>query len=343
MEFSDTANSFRRALAKWYSSAQRPLPWRTDPSLYRTVVSEFMLQQTQIKTMLPYYERWLIRFPDFQTLAAATPETVLKFWEGLGYYSRARNFHKLAQAFIKLPCPPQTAEEWEALPGIGPYSAAAISSIAQNYPAAVVDGNVVRVLARITDDTRSFKNNGEAVKAFTLTAKTALNKKEPGDHNQAMMELGATICLKQNPDCDHCPVKKFCAAHKKSTQHAASLPLINRTPTRKISIDRALLLKDEKILLHQIPKDAARLAGQCELPELRNLAIPTPEEDPIAIKTRAITNNRFRESIYAIDSNLDFPIPTNHQWFPCEDLEKITLSGPHRKWLRELLPTLKPQ
>jgi A/G-specific adenine glycosylase len=342
MEFPDTAVSFRRALAKWYLSAQRPLPWRTEPSLYRTVVSEFMLQQTQIKTMLPYYERWLIRFPDFETLAVATPEIVLKFWEGLGYYSRARNFHKLAQAFIKLPCPPQTAKEWETLPGIGPYSAAAISSISQNYPAAVVDGNVVRVLARITNDTRSFKNNGEAVKAFTLTAQTALNKKEPGDHNQAMMELGATICLKKNPACDHCPVKKFCAARKKSLEHAASLPLINRVPTRKISIDRALLLKDGEILLHQIPKDAVRLAGQCELPELKTLGFLTPKQDPVAIKTRAITNNRFRESIYLIDSNLDFSNLANHQWFPCKDLEKITLSGPHRKWLRELLPNLNP-
>ena len=341
MEFSDTVKSFRRALAKWYSSAQRPLPWRIESSLYRTVVSEFMLQQTQIKTMLPYYERWLIRFPDFQTLAAASPETVLKYWEGLGYYSRARNFHKLAQAFVQLPQPPQTADGWKTLPGIGPYTAAAISSIAQNYPAAVVDGNVVRVLARITNETRAFKNNGEAVKAFTLTAKTALDEKNPGDHNQAMMELGATICLKKNPDCIHCPVKKFCAARQESAQHAAALPRIARTPTQKISIDRGLILKDKKILLHQIPENAVRLAGQYELPELRNLACPIPKGNPLAIKTRAITNNRFRESIYVIDSKLDFSESDKHQWIPCKDLETITLSGPHRKWLRELLPKLK--
>ncbi|HBR93576.1 MAG TPA: A/G-specific adenine glycosylase, partial [Opitutae bacterium] len=178
--------TFRHALAQWYATAQRPLPWRTQPSLYRTVVSELMAQQTQIKTMLPYFERWMRRFPDFAALAEAPAEDVLKHWEGLGYYSRARNLHKLAKEYVALEPKPRSREDWQQLPGIGPYTSAAISSIALGEPAAVVDGNVVRILARLTDDARVFKNNGEAVKAFTPTAEAVLDQGNAGEHNQAM-------------------------------------------------------------------------------------------------------------------------------------------------------------
>ena len=209
---------FRKILVAWYASAQRPLPWRTEPSLYRTVVSELMAQQTQIKTMLPYFNRWMRRFPNFTTLANAPAEDVLKHWEGLGYYSRARNLHRLAKEYVALSPKPATREEWQRLPGIGPYTSAAITSIALGQPAAVVDGNVVRILARLTDDEHIFKNNGEAVKAFTARADQLLDDKNPGDHNQAMMELGATVCLKHKPLCTVCPVLKFCVSCKNGTQ-----------------------------------------------------------------------------------------------------------------------------
>ena len=186
---------FRKMLAAWYATAQRPLPWRSEPSLYRTVVSELMAQQTQIKTMLPYFKRWMQRFPNFTTLADAPAEDVLKHWEGLGYYSRARNLHRLAKEYVTLDPKPANREEWQRLPGIGPYTSAAITSIALGQADAVVDGNVVRILARLTDDAHIFKNNGEAVKAFTARADELLDNKNPGDHNQAMMELGATVCL----------------------------------------------------------------------------------------------------------------------------------------------------
>ncbi|HEY9250772.1 MAG TPA: A/G-specific adenine glycosylase, partial [Rariglobus sp.] len=123
-------DAFRQALLAWYRLHQRKLPWRTDPSLYKTVVSEFMLQQTQVKTVLPYLARWLEVFPDFAALAAASEEKVVKNWEGLGYYTRARNLHKLAKALAALPAPPRTREAWLELPGIGPYTSAAITSIA---------------------------------------------------------------------------------------------------------------------------------------------------------------------------------------------------------------------
>jgi len=118
----DRIEDFRKQLAEWYAEAQRPLPWRTEPSLYRTVVSELMAQQTQIKTMLPYFERWMQRFPDFETLAKSQENEVLKHWEGLGYYSRARNLHKLAKAYSRAAEKPITRQQWQALPGIGPYT-----------------------------------------------------------------------------------------------------------------------------------------------------------------------------------------------------------------------------
>ena len=124
-----SAPAFQAALAAWYRANARALPWRQQPTVYKTVVSEFMLQQTQVKTVLPYFARWLQEFPDFAALAAAQPEAVLKAWEGLGYYSRARNLHKLAQALAALPSLPRTPEAWQELPGIGPYTAAAVTSI----------------------------------------------------------------------------------------------------------------------------------------------------------------------------------------------------------------------
>ena len=326
---------FQRALAAWYSVSQRSLPWRTEPSLYRTVVSELMAQQTQIKTMLPYFERWMARFPDFATLAAAPAGDVLKYWEGLGYYSRARNLHKLAQAYIEMDPKPGTREAWQALPGIGPYTSAAIASIALQLPAAVVDGNVVRILARLTDDARVFRGNAEAVKAFTPLAEALLDADKPGDHNQAMMELGATVCLKHKPLCTVCPVVEFCQARRKGTQDAR--PEIERKATVKVEIDRAWATLDDQLLLHRISESSGQLAGQYELPRLEQIISKTTPRR-IASKSRAITHRRIREHIY--DVHVDLPDASDDdslQWIPLKALASITLSGPHRRWIEELL------
>ena len=205
---------FQQALHVWYRVHQRKLPWRDAPSLYKTVVSELMLQQTQVTTVLPYFDRWLRELPDFAALAAAPEAKVMKLWEGLGYYSRARNLHKLAQAYIAAPTKPRTPAEWRELPGIGPYTAAAITSISFDEPAAVVDGNVVRILARLTGEGRLFRDGNEAVKHFTPLADTLVVGSNPGEHNQAMMELGATLCTPQSPQCLLCPVAQFCQARK---------------------------------------------------------------------------------------------------------------------------------
>ncbi|MBT63722.1 MAG: Fe-S cluster assembly protein HesB [Puniceicoccaceae bacterium] len=325
--------TFRHALAQWYATAQRPLPWRTQPSLYRTVVSELMAQQTQIKTMLPYFERWMRRFPDFAALAEAPAEDVLKHWEGLGYYSRARNLHKLAKEYVALEPKPRSREDWQQLPGIGPYTSAAISSIALGEPAAVVDGNVVRILARLTDDARVFKNNGEAVKAFTPTAEAVLDQGNAGEHNQAMMELGATVCLKHKPLCTVCPVLAYCAASRKGSQEA--LPKIERKATVKVEVERAWVLQAGKLLLHRIAEDSGQLAGQYELPRLETVASPRSAKQLLASKSRSITHRRIKEHIYQVKAKPR--IDASLEWVRLEDIERITLSGPHRRWIGELL------
>lgn len=336
MSLLSQTDAFQQALAAWYVTAQRPLPWRTAPSLYKTVVSELMAQQTQIKTMLPYFDRWMKRFPDFTALAEASSEDVLKHWEGLGYYSRARNLHKLAQEYVALDSKPTVAKEWQALPGIGPYTSAAISSIAQNFPAAVVDGNVVRILARLTNDARTFKNNGEAVKAFTPTADAVLNTQTPGDHNQAMMELGATVCQKGNPLCTVCPVLQFCQGAAQGTTDG--IPNIQRKAIQQVKIDRLWIIDNGKLLLHRIADDAKQLAGQYELPATTHFPAKPTLGKALATKTRGITNQRITETIYPLKSSpSDLPPQPSLSWVALDQLDSITLSGPHRRWTKELL------
>lgn len=339
MPLTTKTKTFQRLLADWYVTAQRPLPWRTKPSIYRTVVSELMAQQTQIKTMLPYFERWMQRFPDFKALADASSEDVLKHWEGLGYYSRARNLHKLAKEYISLETKPRSAAEWQTLPGIGPYTSAAISSIAQGQPAAVVDGNVVRILARLTNDQRSFKSNGDAVKAFTSLADQVLNREQPGEHNQAMMELGATICLKHNPLCTTCPVVEFCKGAASGSPE--SIPKIQRKAAVKVEVDRFWITDQNKVLLHQNPLDSKQLAGQYELPNHEHLGLPRPADKPLMTKMRSITHHRIKERIHLIHANTVLikhieQAPTLF-WVPEDALQNITLSGPHRRWLPEIV------
>ncbi|MGB0744192.1 MAG: A/G-specific adenine glycosylase [Opitutales bacterium] len=327
---------FRTALLDWYATVQRPLPWRREPSVYRTVVSEFMAQQTQIKTMLPYFERWIGRFPDFETLAEAPEAEVLKHWEGLGYYSRARNLHKLAKAYTAAASKPSTREEWKVLPGIGPYTSAAIASICFHEPIAVIDGNVVRVLVRLTHNTQTFKNNGVAVKAFTGPANTLVPQINPGDHNQAMMELGATVCLKRKPLCALCPVREFCKSYASS--EVETIPRILRKATEQLEVPRAWIINNGALLLHRIPDSAGQLAGQYELPKVEDLKLKVPGHQPLSTKTRSITHRRIKEPIY----KLAWPGRPlrDHEWIPLQHLEGVTLSGPHRRWIGELLPKI---
>jgi A/G-specific adenine glycosylase len=215
--------AFRKQLLGWFRQFRRDLPWRRARDPYRIWLSEIMLQQTRVAAAIPYYERFLQRFPDVHSLAAAQQEEVLCLWSGLGYYSRARNLQKAAQQIVarhggKFPA---SLEEALALPGIGSYTAAAILSIAFGEKQAVLDGNVARVLARlgaIRGDIRQPKRWQELQK----TANDLLEPESPGDWNQAMMELGATLCSPKSPQCLLCPVAEFCEGRRLGI--AESLP-----------------------------------------------------------------------------------------------------------------------
>jgi A/G-specific adenine glycosylase len=204
------------ALLAWFDRHRRDLPWRARPGEtadpYRVWLSEIMLQQTTVKTVAPYFARFLARFPSVEDLAAADIEDVLKLWAGLGYYARARNLHACAQAVAALGGFPGTEEELKALPGIGPYTAAAIAAIAFDRPAAPVDGNVERVVARLYAVEEELPNVKPAIRALAAGFAPAAR---PGDFAQAMMDLGATICTPARPACALCPFMGACAAQQR--------------------------------------------------------------------------------------------------------------------------------
>lgn len=332
-------DGFRAALHSWYRVHQRPLPWRTEPSLYRTVVSEFMLQQTQVATALPYFERWMGTLPDFAALARAPEEQVLKLWEGLGYYSRARNLHRLARKLAERDVPPRAPEAWLALPGVGPYTAAAVTSIAFDHPVACVDGNVVRILARLTDEHRTFRDGAEAARRFAPLAQALAEGTDPGTHNQAMMELGATVCLRRQPSCRTCPVADFCAARRAGD--VEGLPRFAPKRVEQAEVDRAFCLDRGRMLLRRSGPGERRLAGLLELPTLPELGLASEAGALLAIKRRAITRFRITERIYRVRADARLrrraEAASGFVWIPVAELARETLSGPHRRWTQEFL------
>lgn len=207
--------SFRKELLAWFRQFQRDLPWRRTKDPYRIWISEIMLQQTRVAAVIPYYERFLARFPDVRALADAPQDEVLRLWSGLGYYSRARNLQKAAQQIVAEHRGefPHEEEAVLELPGIGPYTGAAILSIAFDAKHAVLDGNVARVLARL-GAMRGDLRESRRWQSLQKTAGQLLDPNSPGDWNQAMMELGATVCTPRAPQCLLCPVSKFCRARQ---------------------------------------------------------------------------------------------------------------------------------
>ena len=218
-ELTEHYQDFRDALLDWFKNYQREMPWRNTDDPYRIWVSEVMLQQTQVKKVVDYYEKFIARFPSVADLAAARLQDVLKAWEGLGYYARARNLHKAAQVIVnELDGEvPREYATFRKLPGVGDYSAAAVQSIAFNAPYAAVDGNIKRVLARLFLMDAPI-NDAKSTKLFQQEADTLLDQDAPGLFNQAVMELGAMVCRPQSPTCLVCPVNAFCEAFQTGRQ-----------------------------------------------------------------------------------------------------------------------------
>lgn len=263
------AKKVTERLLSWYSDIYRPLPWRQDPTPYKVWISEIMLQQTRIEAVLPYYNRFLEAAPDVRALAALSEDALLKLWEGLGYYSRARNLQKAARLIVdeyggELPA---DYDRLLSLPGIGVYTAGAIASIAFRIPVPAVDGNVMRVLARLTaDDTDVLSTAGKRV--FTDLAWQLVSEEQPDRFNQALMELGERVCLPNaRPDCSRCPLSDLCEAHRLGCE--TDLPV--RAPKKARRIENRLVAvvrvagEPPRVLLHKRPSQGL-LADMWELP-----------------------------------------------------------------------------
>ncbi|MHC5088626.1 MAG: A/G-specific adenine glycosylase [Planctomycetota bacterium] len=259
------APSIRRYLLKWFRANARDLPWRKNRTPYAVWVSEIMLQQTQVATVIDYFNRFIRRFPTVEKLARARQDTVLKMWEGLGYYSRGRNLHKAAKLIVsdydrQLP---DTVEELQKIPGIGRYTAGAVASIAFNRPAPILDGNVIRVLCRLFCIDGNPKDSATKNQLWEL-ADTLVHTKHPGDFNEAMMELGAMVCTPQNPACPKCPLKNQCQANKTGRQD--DLPVKQKhPPLPHYTIVVGIVFKKDKILIDK-RKQNALLGGLWEFP-----------------------------------------------------------------------------
>jgi A/G-specific adenine glycosylase len=255
-------------LLRWYSRHRRTMPWRDHPDPYAVWVSEIMLQQTRVETVIPYFERWMKLFPDINALANAKEQDVLNAWEGLGYYTRARNLHKTAKIIAsdfngKLPRDLQALRQ---LPGVGRYTAGAIASIAFKMDEPTLDGNIRRVLSRLFDVTeRADSSAGENI-LWDLAARN-LPKGKAGDYNQALMELGSMICLPKNPRCLLCPLMGFCKARENGTQEARPVLKPKKQVPRYIHA-AAVIIQRGRVLLRQRPPDGL-LGGMWEFPNVR--------------------------------------------------------------------------
>ncbi len=257
--------AIRRGLLRWYEKSKRDLPWRRTRDPYRIWVSEVMLQQTRVAAVIPYYERFLKLFPNAPALASAREEDLLAAWAGLGYYRRARNLQEAARRIMELPEFPREYAVLRDLPGIGDYTAAAVASIAFDLPHAVLDGNVLRVLSRLACEGGEIRSQ-VVRRRLRVLAETLLDRRRPGEFNQAVMELGATVCVPKQPLCGACPIRPDCVARQRGL--ANELPLTLARPSAgQRELHLLVIERDGKILLWKRPVDSQRLAGFWELPE----------------------------------------------------------------------------
>jgi A/G-specific adenine glycosylase len=337
---------FARRLLRWYDRAHRDLPWRRsktrpeplDP--YHVLVSETMLQQTQVATVIPYYHRFLAKFPTIAHLAAASEQEVLRLWQGLGYYSRARNLQAAARKVVsdydgKLPA---DRDELLSLPGIGRYTAGAIASIAFDRAAPILDGNVTRVLCRL-DCIRTDPRDRQTQQLLWLRAEQILPRRRVGDFNSALMELGATVCTPRNPQCLLCPVQAHCKAFAAGTQETIPAPKKAR-PTPMIRRQTYCICHDGKWLIEQRPS-RGRWAAMwqfvtVETPEsTAKPALPLAVHRPVRVGTvsHALTHRRYEFDVFvARTKNGDSPTGERmRRWVTLEELEPYPLPRPHLK------------
>ena len=324
-------SSFKENLIHWFDENQREMPWRQTTNPYYIWLSEVMLQQTQVKTVIDYYHRFVERFPTVEVLSQASEDEVLKYWEGLGYYSRARNFHT---AIV-----PKDPDQFKALKGVGPYTQAAVMSIAYNVPLATVDGNVFRVWSRLNDDYRDIKlqSTRKSYEQELLPYVTT----EAGTFNQAMMELGALICTPKNPLCLFCPVQENCEAFDKGTFE--KLPVKSKNVSKKVieqsvfsirnNQGQYLLQKRSEKLLHgmwQFPMFESEHARH-EMTEKIGHVIQ-PVETPIFELKHQFTHLTWKIKVYAVSGAINIEtLPDDMIWFDLSNRDQYTFPVPMSK------------
>lgn len=355
--------SIQKNLLDWYDRYKRDLPWRRTKDPYAIFVSEMMLQQTQVKTVIPYYERFLKELPDWSALAKVKEEKVLKLWEGLGYYRRARNLQAAAQKVMAdfhghLP---QTREGIMELPGVGQYSAGAVLSIAFQRPEPLVDGNVIRVFSRLFVLRGNLKTGENHQKVWDI-ARQLLSLKRPGDFNQALMELGATVCLPEQPQCLLCPLYTHCEGAQRGIQN--ELPEMPKA-VHVVDVPMAALLLDQKgkLFVRKRSEKEKWLKGMWEFPsaegkshEEARLALenefgvrtdPKPRKD---VKHQ-ITHHKVHLSLFVAKLKKKIKTGGSAKWVSPKELEQLPFSsaqGKLRQWVltsyfqtTELLPKTK--
>ena len=321
------APEFRQALVRWYHANGRYLPWRCTSDPYAILVSEFMLQQTQVATVLPYYKEWLRRFPNFATLARASGTQVLHAWQGLGYYARARNLRATAKLVAKAHRGlfPRAVTEMQKLPGIGKYTAHAIATFAFDKTVPIVEANSARVLARLFDLRIPIDSTAGKTKLWDH-ADSLVPQKAPAVYNSALLDLGALVCVPRNPKCAICPVKKFCRA-----KNPGSLPLKRCRPAMKRFTEKhAFVVRQNKILLQLA---SHRWRGMWILPPLNG----DSSGNRAAYKARfPFTNHQITLKIFALRGR---KVDNGRgRWFSRRQLETIPIPSPHRRAIEELLP-----
>lgn len=327
----------RRSLLDWYRQQGRTLPWRNEPDIYRVWISEIMLQQTQVKTVIPYYERWLEKFPTVQDLAIADLQDVLKLWEGLGYYARARNLHHGAQQVVnELQGEfPEDLDSILTLKGIGRTTAGGILSSARNLPLSILDGNVKRVLARLI--ALDMPTN-QAIATLWKISDQLLDQENPKDFNQAFMDLGATLCTLKKPDCPSCPWQKFCQAyqHYNPTDFPRKAPK-KKVPTKKITAAIAFNLQDE-VFIQQRPTEGL-LGGLWEFPNVEeDIEVLLAELFPDATykKSLATVFHAYTHFKIEIEPRVYSVNLAGEEWVQLADLKNYPFSKAHLKIIDQL-------
>lgn len=350
---SDTPNTscLRRALLRWYDRHHRKLPWRVargaPPNPYHTLVSEAMLQQTQVATVVDYFQRFVARFPTLRSLAQADEQQVLRLWQGLGYYRRARHLHAAAKRIIQDydGQVPGEVEQLMTLPGVGRYTAGAIASIAFHRRAAVLDGNVTRVLTRWYAIDKPTDAPAVIKKLWGL-AQRLVPPRRPGDFNQAIMELGATVCLPQNPRCGDCPVAKQCQAN--TWGMADRLPVTApRRPPRQVTHHVVAMQRNGRYLFEQRP-DKGLWSKMWQMPTVEaptrpmgparlrrwvqesfNLTTPLPRR--IEQFEHVTTHRVIQFVLWHTQVQSGRLLPRAGQWRPLNRLDELPLSNPQRR------------